>query len=249
MLLELDNVHVYYGKSHVINGVNLGVGEDQCIGLVGRNGAGKTTLLKSIMGLLPIKSGSVTFQGAEVQGVGPRGISKAGVAIVPQGRHVFSSLSVIDNLLVSHIDRGSWNVDRVFELFPKLKTMRKRRAGNLSGGEQQMLAIGRGLVTNPKLMMMDEPSEGLAPAIVRVVAEAISQIKGEGMSILLAEQNLPMVCGIAERVLVMSTGEIVWEGSAQELMQDEETKATHLGFSKVATVASKESRGALSDVK
>ncbi len=234
MLLDVEDVHVYYGKSHVIDDVSLSVEANTCLGLVGRNGVGKTTLISAVMGMLAVKGGRVLLDGRQIHGKKPRAIAKAGVGIVPQGRHVFRSLSVVDNLVVSHISRGQWTPERAMELFPKLKTMKRRRARNLSGGEQQMLAIGRALVTNPTLLLMDEPSEGLAPAIVKTVAEAVADIKKEGITLLLAEQNLPMVCKVADSIVVMSTGHVVWRGLPDELLADEDCKATHLGFSKVA---------------
>src|SRR5689334_25095229 len=191
-VLELAAVHTYYGESHVLQGVSLALRRGELVAILGRNGAGKTTLVRSIIGFTPPRRGAVRFKDIDITRWPPYRAVERGMAIVPQGRRVFPSLSVIENLPVARRDGGRFTLARVLELFPRLGERAKSRAGRLSGGEQQMLAIGRALMTNPDLLLMDEPTEGLAPLIVREVGRIIAELKREGLSILLVEQNLPL---------------------------------------------------------
>src|SRR2546429_2008929 len=190
-VLELADLHTYYGESHVLQGVSLAVRAGEVVAILGRNGAGKTTLIRSVIGFTPPRPGAAPFKRAEVTRWPPYRAVERGMGLVPQGRRVFPSLSVVENLAVARRDGGRFTLARVLELFPRLAQRAKSRAGRLSGGEQQMLAIGRALLPNPALLLMDEPTEGLAPLIVRGVGRILADLKREGVSILLGEQNLP----------------------------------------------------------
>jgi len=228
-VLDVADVHTYYGESHVLHGVTLTVADGEVLTILGRNGMGKTTLIRSIIGFTPPREGTVRLKGQDVAGFPPYRLVERGVALVPQGRRVFPSLSVRENLDVARRGKGRWNVERVYELFPRLRERAESRANKLSGGEQQMLAIARALMSNPELLLMDEPTEGLAPLLVREVGRVIGELKREGLSILLVEQNLPLALGVADRVHILSRGQIVYTGSPAALAADEEVKSRYLG--------------------
>jgi branched-chain amino acid transport system ATP-binding protein len=228
-VLELTDVHTYYDESHVLQGVSLAVAPSQVVTVLGRNGMGKTTLVRSIIGFTPARRGTVTFKGEDITHAPPFRTVDRGVALVPQGRRVFPSLTVLENLEVARRGAGRWTLERVLELFPRLRERGRNRANKLSGGEQQMLAIGRALMSNPELLLMDEPTEGLAPTLVREVGRIIAELKRDGLSILLVEQNLPLALSVADRVHVLSRGQIVHSCGPAELMANEEVKSRYLG--------------------
>ena len=228
-MLDVADVHTYYGESHVLHGVTLTVADGEVLTILGRNGMGKTTLIRSIIGFTPPREGTVRLKGQDVAGFPPYRLVERGVALVPQGRRVFPSLSVRENLDVARRGKGRWSVERVYELFPRLRERAENRANKLSGGEQQMLAIARALMSNPELLLMDEPTEGLAPLLVREVGRVIGELKREGLSILLVEQNLPLALGVADRVHILSRGQIVYTGAPAALAADEDVKSRYLG--------------------
>jgi branched-chain amino acid transport system ATP-binding protein len=228
-VLAVADVHTYYGDSHVLHGVSLGVAAGEVVAILGRNGMGKTTLIRSIVGFTPPRRGTVRFGDADVTAWAPFRRIARGMALVPQGRRVFGSLSVRENLDVARAGVGRWTRERVYALFPRLRERAPTRANRLSGGEQQMLAIGRSLMSNPTLLLMDEPTEGLAPLLVREVGRVIGELKREGLSILLVEQNLPMAAAVADRVHVLNRGEIVYSGTPAALLADEAVKSRYLG--------------------
>jgi branched-chain amino acid transport system ATP-binding protein len=228
-VLAARDLHTYYGDSHVLHGVSLAVAPGEVVAILGRNGMGKTTLIRSVVGFTPPRRGDVRFKGEDVTGWAPFRRVERGMALVPQGRRVFVSLSVRENLDVARAGRGRWDRERVYALFPRLRERASSRASKLSGGEQQMLAIGRALMSNPTLLLMDEPTEGLAPLLVREVGRVIGELKREGLSILLVEQNLPMAAALADRVHVLNRGEIVYSGSSGDLMANDEVKSRYLG--------------------
>jgi branched-chain amino acid transport system ATP-binding protein len=221
-VLAAEGLHTFYGKSHILHGVGLTVGEGEIVTLLGRNGAGKSTTLRSLIGLTPARQGSVHVFGQATTAWPPDRIVALGVGFVPEGRRVFGSLTVEENLMVPIERPGPWNIARVYELFPRLKERRGNKGRSLSGGEQEMLAIARALLLNPKLLLLDEPSQGLAPLLVREVFSVISRMRREGISILLVEQNVRMAVGIADRAYVLDDGRIVYEGPAAEFARDEE---------------------------
>ncbi len=231
-MLAVEDVHTYYGDSHILQGVSLGVARGQVVALLGRNGMGKTTLIRSIIGFTPPRSGRVAFDGADITRLGSDRIVALGVGLVPQGRRIFPSLTVLENLTVAARSRGDggWTAERVFTLFPRLAERAANRGNKLSGGEQQMLAIGRALMTNPTLLLMDEPTEGLAPLLVREVGRALAALKARGLSILLVEQSLPFALAVADHVHVLSRGRIVHSGTPAGLRADEEVKSRYLGL-------------------
>ena len=228
-MLEVAGIHTYYGDSHVLHGVSLAVADGEVLTILGRNGMGKTTLIRSIIGFTPPREGTVRLKGQDVAGWAPYRLVERGMALVPQGRRVFPSLSVRENLDVARAGVGRWSRERVYQLFPRLRERGLNRAGKLSGGEQQMLAIGRSLMSNPTLLLMDEPTEGLAPLLVREVGRVIGELKREGLSILLVEQNLAMAAAVADRVHVLNRGEIVYSGTPAALLADETVKSRYLG--------------------
>jgi branched-chain amino acid transport system ATP-binding protein len=228
-VLSVGDVHTYYGDSHVLHGVSLGVAPGEVVAILGRNGMGKTTLIRSVVGFTPPRSGRVRFKGEDITAWAPFRRIERGMALVPQGRRVFASLSVRENLDVARGGAGRWDLERVYGLFPRLRERGANRANKLSGGEQQMLAIGRSLMSNPVLLLMDEPTEGLAPLLVREVGRVIGELKREGLSILLVEQNLPMAAAVADRVHVLNRGEIVYSGTPAALLAAETVKSRYLG--------------------
>ncbi len=229
-MLEITDVHTYYGDSYVLQGVSLTVGAGEVIGVLGRNGMGKTTLMRSIVGFTPVRRGRIVFKGREITRWPSNRIVGLGLGLVPQGRRVFPSLTVAENLAVAaRPNGGPWTAERAMELFPRLRERAENRAGKLSGGEQQMLAIARALMSNPELLLMDEPTEGLAPLLVREVGRVIEGLKREGLSILLVEQNLPLALRLADRVHVLSRGRIMHSSTPAELWQNDTIKSRYLG--------------------
>lgn len=229
MILALDNVHAHYGKSHVLQGVGFEVGDGELVTLLGRNGAGKTTTLKSIVGVVPPTSGSISFAGKPVYGLAPHVIANQGVCLVPEHRGIFKLLTVEENLLLGQRKRSPWQLEDVYRIFPRLKERRTNGGGQLSGGEQQMLAIGRALMNNPKLLMLDEPVEGLAPVIVEEIVSQLKSIKAAGVAILLVEQNLEVCTQLADRHCVLEQGRIVYTADNATFLADEEVKDRYLG--------------------
>src|SRR5580704_9507048 len=231
-ILQVEDIHTYYGDAYVLHGVHLDVEEGQILGMLGRNGVGKTTLVNSIVGFNPPRRGKIIFKGADISRVSSFETVRGGMGLVPQGRRVFPSLSVEENLAVAArgFDRHRWNLQRVYALFPRLQERRGQRARTLSGGEQQMLAIGRGLMTNPDCLIMDEPSEGLAPIIIQGVWEAIGKLKQEGLSILLVEQNASLALKLVDYVHVMSKGQVVYSARPDELWANDRVKSSYLGI-------------------
>jgi len=222
-MLEVDAISTYYGLSRALFGVSLAVERGQCVCLLGRNGVGKSTVMRSIIGLSPPAEGKVVFGGTPIQGWRTDRIARAGVGFVPEDRRVFAELTVLENLEVARRASGRpgrWTVEAVWALFPKLETLRDRRAGYLSGGEQQMLTIARTLMCNPDLLLLDEPSEGLAPLVVESLLEQVGRLKSEGLTILLAEQGVAFSLALADRVYVLEKGAVVHEGSAVALRED-----------------------------
>ena len=228
--LRLEGVDALYGESHVLHEVSLSLSPGKVLALLGRNGAGKTTCMSAIVGFLAPRRGEVRLFGESIARLSPETISRKGVGFVPQGRRVFPSLTVRENLEVAFQKKSaSWNLGRVFELFPRLRERENQHAGSLSGGEQQMLAIGRALMGNPKVLLMDEPSEGLAPLVVAEVGATIARLKREGQSILLVEQNMKLALELADEVAILNTGRVAFSGSASEARAKESAIAQQLG--------------------
>jgi branched-chain amino acid transport system ATP-binding protein len=229
--LNVENLNTYYGKSHILHDVSLAVGKGELVALLGLNGAGKSTTLRSILGLTRPRAGEIAFNGLSIAGWSPYRIARLGVGYVPEGRRMFAQLSVLENLQLAENGRtGEWSIARVLEHLPKLKELTGRRAGRLSGGEQEMLAIGRALVSNPSLLLVDEPSQGLAPMIVEEVYRILAELKQRGVAIVLVEQNALLALKIADRAYVMDAGRIVHEGEAAALLQDRRRIADLMGL-------------------
>jgi branched-chain amino acid transport system ATP-binding protein len=230
-MLEVQDIHTNYGDSYILQGLSLSVGDGQAVAVLGRNGVGKTTLMRSIVGLTPPRRGHIVFKGEDITRLRPDEIARRGVGLVPQGRRVFPSLDVREHLVVGRRpgNGARWGLERVVDLFPRLGERLRQRAGKLSGGEQQMLACGRALVGNPEILLLDEPSEGLAPLLVRDLGRILQELKARGTSILLVEQNLAFALRIADHVYLMSKGRIVHESSPDALGRDAEAKARWLG--------------------
>jgi branched-chain amino acid transport system ATP-binding protein len=232
--LAISDIDTYYGDSHVLHGVSFSLQPGRLLGLLGRNGAGKTTCMSTIMGFLKPRGGSISLYGEPVAGLAPDVIARKGICLVPQGRRMFRTLTVRENLMVaaqSHKkDNGAgWSINRVFQTFPPLAERHAQVAGSLSGGEQQMLAIGRALMGNPRVLLMDEPSEGLAPQLVAEVGRTIAQLKAEGQSIVLVEQNIKLTLNLADDVVIINTGRVVFRGPASGIKLDDAIVSQHLG--------------------
>lgn len=230
MMLSVAEIHSYYDKSHVLQGVSLDVREGELVTLLGRNGAGKTTTLKSIMGLVNTPRGEITWQGKSIRGMDPFLIAQAGISLVPEHRGIFRILTVEENLKIAETKGGRWSLADVYKWFPQLKDRRRNAGDTLSGGEQQMLAIARALLRDPKLVLLDEPTEGLAPVIVGEIVETLKAIRKEGISILMVEQNIAVCQELGDRHYVLEEGHIVYHGSAAEFSADASIKDRYLAL-------------------
>jgi len=231
--LHLANVHTFYGDSHILHGVSFSLKPGGVLALLGRNGAGKTTCISTIIGFLKPRDGEIRLFGEPIEGLSPERISQLGIGLVPQGRRIFPSLTVRENLVVAQQRDGAtsnpWTVDRIYDMFPRLSERHAQFSGTLSGGEQQMLAIGRALMGNPRVLLLDEPSEGLAPLIVAEVGRTIKRLKEDGQSIVLVEQNRLLALDVADSAVVLNTGCCVFTGEAGELLRNEDLMTQHLG--------------------
>jgi branched-chain amino acid transport system ATP-binding protein len=231
-LLQVEDLHTAYGLSQVLFGLTFTVGRGECVALLGRNGVGKTTTMRSVMGLTPPSRGRIVWRGDDLRGKAPHEIARRGIGFVPEDRRIFAELTVWENLDVAArgAGAGGWTVERVYDLFPKLHDIRDRQGGFLSGGEQQMLTIARTLMGNPQLLLLDEPSEGLAPLIVDHLKEQIARLKAEGLTILLAEQNVEFSLHLADRVYILEKGVIRYTGTARQLREDEGIRHQYLAL-------------------
>jgi branched-chain amino acid transport system ATP-binding protein len=232
--LAVSDIDAFYGDSHVLHGVSFSLQGGRLLGLLGRNGAGKTTCMSTIMGFLAPRRGTISLYGEAVAGLAPDVIARKGIRLVPQGRRMFRTLTVRENLMVAAQSRGNggrggWSIERLFALFPRLKERHAQVAGSLSGGEQQMLAIARALMGNPRVLLMDEPSEGLAPQLVNEVGRTIAQLKTEGHSIILVEQNIKLTLDLADDIVIINTGHVVFRGAADSIKLDDTIVSQHLG--------------------
>jgi branched-chain amino acid transport system ATP-binding protein len=232
-LLEIRDIHTYYNQSYIIQGVSLRVAPGEIVGVLGRNGVGKTTLMRSIIGFTPPRNGQILFAGHDITRQSTETIVRRGVALVPQGRRVFRSLSVAENLAIAarsgETSSPAWTVDRVYDAFPRLRERRNQRAGTLSGGEQQMLAVGRALISNPRLVLLDEPTEGLSPLLVRELQVVLRRLKEEGTTLLLVEQRVNFALALTDRVYLMGKGQIALETTPQTLRADAALRQRYLG--------------------
>jgi branched-chain amino acid transport system ATP-binding protein len=230
-ILSIDDIHTYYGENYILQGLSLKVAPGAVSALVGRNGMGKTTTMRSIMGYTPVRRGQIWFKQEEITRLKAYEIARKGLRLVPQGRHIFPSLTARENLAIAGrqgVGKNTWNSERVLTFFPGLKERLNNRGNQLSGGEQQMLAIARALVSNPDLVLMDEPSEGLSPMMIQEVANIVQQLRQEGVSLLLAEQNLALALTVADYVYVVSKGAIVFEGIPKQLEENKEVEREYL---------------------
>ncbi|HZS68486.1 MAG TPA: ABC transporter ATP-binding protein [Burkholderiales bacterium] len=228
-MLELRAIQTYYGLAHVLHGLTLGVAEGEVVALLGRNGAGKTTTLRSISGLTPPRTGEIRYKGRDIAGLAPHRVARLGIALVPETRGIFSYLSARENLAIAERSSSRWPLAAVLERFPRLKERLESKGRDLSGGEQQMLAIARALLTGPELLLLDEPSQGLAPLVVNDVMSTIRELRAERVSMLLVEQNAEMALALADRVYVIDHGTVVFEGTPQALRANAQVAATYLG--------------------
>lgn len=231
-MLQVDNIHTYYGDSYILQGVSLRVEPGEVVCVLGRNGAGKTTTLRSIIGFTPPRAGSIQFKGQEITREPSNRIARAGIGLVPQGRRIFPDLSVRENLMLAARRKtgDTWDLAALYAQMPRLREREQHQGDQLSGGEQQMVAIGRALMSNPELLLMDEPTEGLAPLIVREISRLLIELKSRRQSILLVEQSLPLALELADRIYVMSKGRIVFEGTPQTLFDNDQVKKQYLGL-------------------
>ena len=229
MILQVDKVDAYYGIGHILHGLSLNVGESEVVALLGRNGAGKTTTMRCIAGLTPPRRGEIRYKGRNIAGVSPHRVSRMGIALVPETRGIFSYLSCYENLAIARRPESRWQLEAVLERFPRLKERLTHKGRELSGGEQQMLAIARALLTGPELLLLDEPSQGLAPLVVSAVMDTIRGLRAERVSMLLVEQNAEMALQLADRVYVIDHGTVVFEGSPERLRAERQVTATYLG--------------------
>jgi branched-chain amino acid transport system ATP-binding protein len=231
--LSLTDVNAFYGDSHILHGVSFALRPGGVLALLGRNGAGKTTCISTIIGFLQPRDGEIKLFDEPIQGLSPERISHLGIGLVPQGRRIFPSLTVRENLVVAQqrtkTTERPWNIERIYDMFPRLRERHGQFAGTLSGGEQQMLAIGRALMGNPRVLLLDEPSEGLAPLIVADVGRTIKRLKQEGQSIILVEQNLQLALEVADQAVILNTGRCVFTGNAADILKNEELIAQNLG--------------------
>ena len=232
MMLEIIDIHTYYGESYVLQGISIQVEKGSIIGILGRNGMGKTTLIRSVVGFTPPRQGQILLKGVDITHLPSYRIVRMSLGLVPQGRRIFPSLSVLENLNVGARGQGAglWNEEKIYSLFPVLKARSNNRGDQLSGGEQQMLTIARALMTNPELLLMDEPSEGLAPLLVKAIGQSILQLKEGGLSILLVEQNLPFAIEVGDYIHVLGKGMVVHSSTPEELWENEKVKARYLGI-------------------
>jgi branched-chain amino acid transport system ATP-binding protein len=229
VILEVNNIDTYYGLGHILHGLSLAVAEGEVVALLGRNGAGKTTTLRSVTGLTPPKKGEILYKGRDIAGLDAHRISQSGIALVPETRDIFSYLTVKENLSIAERSNSRWQMDTVLARFPSLKERLNHKGRELSGGEQEMLAIARALMTGPDLLLLDEPSQGLAPLVVNAVMDTIRELKQQHVSMLLVEQNAEMALQLADRVYVIDHGTVVFEGSPASLRADANVTATYLG--------------------
>ena len=234
-MLEVRDIHSYYGKSHILHGVSMDLKEGELVCLLGRNGVGKSTTLKSIMGVVQPKQGSIRFENQELIGKAPYEIARLGVGYVPEDRRIFRSLTVHENLLMGIKGRmkndakeGAWTIERVYDLFPRLRERSTNKGGHLSGGEQQMLTVVRTLMGNPRIILVDEPTEGLAPLIVKDVLEMLAEVRKSGVTVLMVEQNFKAAIKVADRYYIMSKGQIVFEGDTEKLLAAEDIRKNYL---------------------
>ena len=227
-MLELLDVHAVYGRSHVLHGVSLRAAPGEVVSLLGRNGAGKSTTLRAIVGVVDVTAGEIRLDGRSVRGVPTHRVARLGIGLVPEDRRIFADLTVVENLMVGARAEGGWSVDRVLTLFPRLGDLVRQRGGSLSGGEQQMLTIARTLVTGPRVLLLDEPSEGLAPVVVSALADTIAALKREGLSILMAEQNLKFARCLADRAYIIEKGQIRFDGTMEALDADASLRRAYL---------------------
>jgi branched-chain amino acid transport system ATP-binding protein len=231
-LLDVDDIHTYYEHSHILQGVSLHAHAGAVTALLGRNGVGKTTLIRSVIGFTPPRTGRISFGDERIERLPSHAIARRGVGLVPQGRRIFPSLTVEENLRIGALPArgGRWSLDAVYEMFPRLRERRANYGGQLSGGEQQMVAIGRALMANPVLLLMDEPSEGLAPLIVRELEATMHRLKETGLAIVLVEQNLPLALAVADTAYIISKGRVVFHGDPQTIRTDGEVRTKYLGI-------------------
>jgi len=229
LILQLKNINTFYGPGHILHGLSIGVAEGEVVALLGRNGAGKTTTLRSVTGLTPPRSGEVRYKGRDIAGLDTHKISRIGIALVPETRDIFSYLTVRENLAIAQRKSSRWQVETVLERFPNLRERLDSKGRSLSGGEQQMLAIARALLTGPDLLLLDEPSQGLAPLVVDAVMGTIRTLKQERVSMLLVEQNAEMALQLADRVYIIDHGTVVFEGTPAQLRADTQVTSTYLG--------------------
>ena len=232
-LLEVDHLHTFYGDSHILVDLSLEVAEGEVVCLLGRNGAGKSTTLKSIIGLAPPRAGRILLRGQDLAGQPPFRVARRGIGYVPEDRRVFPNLTVHENLEVARKTWGGggsilWTAERVFELFPRLEERRRQRAGSLSGGEQQMLTIARTLMGNPEVLLLDEPSEGLAPLVVEMLEEQLRRLKAAGLTIMLTEQSIRFVADLGDRVYILENGTVRYQGAMREFLDDEDVRRAYL---------------------